>query len=317
MMNESLKQPIIFTLQSFVVSKEATYPLFVLSLLVYIVILVGNGALFTVIACEKKLHKPMYIMVCNLVACDLLGGTAVMTRLMHDFLSETRTISYEAAISQAFCVHTYGSAAQTLLSAMAYDRYVAICEPLRYHTIMTPGKLAALLFLAWGIAIGLVVVLFSFHAGIPLCGTLIMHIYCGNRPILSLACVPTPINNIYGLCMSWFLSTGSFLIISFSYVKILTACLLKRENKSNAKAIQTCATHLTIYVLFELASVIIIVTQRFDEVSPNAKKFCAILFIVVPPTINPIIYGIVMKDIRRGIVKLVKSRVSVEKMDSL
>ncbi|KAJ8412449.1 hypothetical protein AAFF_G00127850 [Aldrovandia affinis] len=152
----------------------------------------------------------MYIMICNLAACDLLGGTAVMTRLMFTFLTGEKTITYVAAIFQAFCVHTYASAVVTILSAMAYDRYIAICKPLHYHTIMTTEKLVALCLLAWFIAVGL----------------------------------------------------------------------------------------------------IIIVMQRFKDVSPNAKKFCTIMFIIVPPAINPIIYGIIMKEIRTNAIKLFKSTVS-------
>ncbi|XP_036379730.1 olfactory receptor 52K2-like [Megalops cyprinoides] len=304
-----LEQPIVFTLQGFVVATDEGYPLFVVSLLVYMVMIIGNGTVFMVIVADKKLHKPMYVMVCNLAVCDLLGGTAVMTRLMSDFLTGDKTISYVAAYSQAFTVHTYGSAAPTILSAMAYDRYIAICEPLRYHTIMTAWRLAGLCILAWFIAIGLVAVLFMLNIGTPLCGTLILHVYCSNRSILSLACVPTPINNIYGLCMTWFLSTGSFLVIAFSYIKILIACLVKREKNSKSKAIQTCATHLAVYVLFEFATVLIIVTQRFEEVSPNAKKFCAILFVIIPPAVNPIIYGIVTKEIRTSVFRLFKSPV--------
>ncbi|KAJ8412447.1 hypothetical protein AAFF_G00127830 [Aldrovandia affinis] len=196
-----LKQPIVFTLEGFIVTKEGGYPLFVISLIVYIVILVGNGTVLLVIITNKKLHRPMYIMICNLAACDLLGGTAVMTRLMFTFLTGEKTITYVAAIFQAFCVHTYGSAVATILSAMAYDRYIAICKPLHYHTILTTERLVALCLLAWFIA-------------------------------------------------------------------------------------------------------------RFKDVSPNAKKFCTILFIIVPPAINPIIYGIITKEIRTNVIRLFKSTVS-------
>ncbi|XP_064205595.1 olfactory receptor 52K2-like [Anguilla rostrata] len=301
-----LKQPIVFNLEGFVINRQQGYPLFVVSLIVYAVMLLGNITVVTVIAVDAKLHKPMYVMMCNLAVCDLLGGTTVMAQMMPQFLTGDKTIGYVAAIVQAFCVHTYGSAVATILSAMAYDRYIAICQPLHYHAIMTTRRLVSLCFLAWFIAVCLVAILFILNVGTPLCGTLIMHVYCSNRAILSLACIPTPINNIYGLCMTWFLSTGSFLVMAFSYVQILKACIIKQEKNSRSKAIQTCASHLTIYILFEIASVIIIVAYRFEEVSPNAKKFCAILFIIVPPTVNPIIYGVAMKDIRSNIAKLFK-----------
>ncbi|MBN3304085.1 O52K1 protein, partial [Amia calva] len=257
-------------------------------------IVAGNSVVFAVISIDKKLHQPMYIMVCNLCVCDFLGGTAVMSRLMHDFLSEDRSIPYVAAIVQAFGVHMYGAAAQTILSIMAYDRYVAICEPLRYHTIMTAGKLILLCFIAWWIAFTLILILFIMNVRVPLCGTLIMHVYCSNASILRLACVDTTVSNIYGLCITWFLSIGSLLVVAFSYIKI---------------AIQTCASHLTIYIIFLISSLVIIISQRFEQVSPNVKKFCSLLCVVLPPAINPIIYGINTKQIRTNIIKQFKKQV--------
>ncbi|XP_064159792.1 olfactory receptor 10A6-like [Anguilla rostrata] len=304
-----LKQPIIFQLEGFIVPKETAHLLFALSLLGYLATLTGNGVVCVAIFAEKSLHKPMYVMICNLVACDLLGGTAMLTRLMSDFLSEERTITYVAAIFQAFSMHTYGSATQTILSVMAYDRYVAICEPLRYHTIMTKGKLVGLCLTAWLIAFGLVLILFVMNVTTPLCGTLIVHVYCSNRSILRLACHPTPYNDIYGLVMTWSLSTGSFLVIAFSYIKILVACLVVRKETNKRKVIQTCAPHLVAYVIFEITSIIIIMSYRIPEISENMKKFCSILSIILPPIINPIIYGLVMRDIRVNIIKLFKRKV--------
>ncbi|KAJ8342721.1 hypothetical protein SKAU_G00326490 [Synaphobranchus kaupii] len=270
-----VKQPIVFTLEGFIITRQQGYPLFAVTLIVYAVMLLGNLIVVTVIATNAKLHKPM-------------------------------TIGYVAAIIQAFCVHTYSSAGFTIISAMAYDRYVAICKPLHYHTIMTTGRLVSLCFLAWFIAISLVLTLLSLNVITPLCGTFIKHTHCSNPVILRLACIPTPISNIYGLCMTWFLSTGSFLVITFTYVKILIACVVKQEKNSRSKAIQTCASHLAVYVLFQISGLIIVVTYRFPEVSHNTQKFCAILFFIVPPTVNPIIYGISMKDIRTNIIKIFK-----------
>lgn len=115
-----------------------------------------------------------------------------------------------------------------------------------------------------------------------------------------------------GLCMTWSLSTGTFLIIAFSYIRILHACIKQGRSDSGtrSKAFQTCASHLVLYVLYEIASVIIIVSQRFPSVSQNIKKFFSILFIIVPPALNPIIYGLVTKELRTSIIKQFTTRVS-------
>ncbi|XP_035290975.1 olfactory receptor 52K2-like [Anguilla anguilla] len=305
-----LKQPIVFTVEGFIITRQQGYPLFLVSLIVYAVMLLGNITVVTVIATDVKLHKPMYVMMCNLAACDLLGGTTVMAQLMPHFLTGYNTIGYTAAIFQVFVVHTYSLAVATILSAMAYDRYVAICQPLHYHTIMTTRKLVSLCFLVWFIVFCLVAILLILNGATPLCGTLITHVYCSNGAILRLACIPTPIINIYEMCSIWFLRSGCFLIIAFSYAKILQTCVIKREKNSRSKAIQTCASHLTIYILFEVSGFIIVLAYRLQEISPNARKFCAIITFIVPPTINPIIYGIATTDIRTSIVKLFKSTVS-------
>ncbi|XP_047463640.1 olfactory receptor 2K2-like [Mugil cephalus] len=306
-----LRQPIVFELEGFYIPPGQGPFLFFLALFTYVVVLLGNGIVLLVIIMDKSLHRPMFVMVCHLVVCDLLGATAVLPRLMMHFLTGQKRIGYGPAIAQAFSVHTYGVAVQTILAAMAYDRYIAVCEPLRYHAIMTSARLHSCCALAWLVALILIVVLFSFHTNVALCGQTIQHVYCSNRVILNLACRPTPINNIYGLCMTWCLSTGMFLIIAFSYIRILSASLRQGRTDSSvrSKAFQTCVSHLVVYVLYEIAAMAIIVSHRFPSASQNIKKFSSILFIIVPPALNPIIYGLVSKDLRAGILKLFKTRV--------
>ncbi|XP_023258542.1 olfactory receptor 2K2-like [Seriola lalandi dorsalis] len=300
-----LKQPIVFELEGFHVPPGYSSFLFVLALFNYMVVLMGNGVVVCVIIIDKNLHRPMFVMICHLVVCDLLGATAVLPRLMMHFLTGERRIAHIPAIAQAFSVHTYGVATQTLLGAMAYDRYIAVCEPLRYHAIMTSARLHSCCGLAWFVALLCIAVLFAFHMNTPLCGNIIKHVYCSNRAILRLACRSTPINNIYGLSMSWSVSTGIFIIIAFSYFRILQASV-KRSNVDSgvrSKAFQTCTSHLVVYVLYEIASVIIIVSHRFASASQDIKKFFSILFIIIPPAINPIIYGLVSKELRSSIIK--------------
>ncbi|KAM4620414.1 uncharacterized protein ACJ7VT_007107 [Polymixia lowei] len=311
-MTTPLKQPIVFELEGFLVPPGRGSSLFFLALLNYVVVLLGNGLVVSVILSDRTLHKPMYVMVCNLAACDLLGSTAVLTQLMVHFSTGLKRVSYVAAIAQAVSVHTYGVAVQTILAAMAYDRYLAVCEPLRYQAIMTSARLLFSCSLAWLVALLCIGVLFALNVGTPLCGATIKHVYCSNRSILRLACGPTPINNIYGLCMSWSVSTGTFLIIAFSYIRILYACMKRGRSGGGvrSKAYQTCASHLVIYVLYEIASAIIILSQRFPSISQNVKKFCSVLFIIVPPAVNPVIYGLVTKQLRTSIIKLFSTRVT-------
>ncbi|XP_029375561.1 olfactory receptor 13-like [Echeneis naucrates] len=300
-----LKQPIVFVLEGFHTPPGFGSFLFFLAFFNYMVVLLGNGVVVCIICVDKNLHRPMFVMISHLAVCDLLGATAVLPRLMMHFLTGERRIAYIPAIAQAVSVHTYGLAAQTLLAAMAYDRYVAVCEPLRYHTIMTSARLHASCALAWFVAVLCIAVLFALHMNTQLCGNIIQHVYCSNRAILRLACRSTQTNNIYGLSMFWSVSTGIFVIIAFSYFRILQASIKHGRDDSSvrSKAFQTCTSHLVVYVLYEIASVIIIVSQRFASVSQDLKKFFSILFIIVPPAVNPIIYGLVSKELRGSIIK--------------
>ncbi|KAM4726933.1 olfactory receptor 2K2-like [Anableps anableps] len=306
-----LKQPIVFQLEGFDVQPANGPFLFLLALLAYIVALLGNGVVICVIMTDKNLYRPMFVMICHLMVCDLLGATVLFPRLMMDLLMGLKKIAYIPAIAQAFCAHTYGAAMLTILSVMAYDRYIAVCEPLRYHSIMTSARLHSCCALAWIVALLLIVVLFSFHMNVPLCGRVIQHVYCSNRGILNLACIPTPASNIYGLVMTWTLSTVTFIPVAFSYIRILSVSLKqgRTNNSLRSKAVQTCAPHIIVYVLFQIASSIIILSQRFPSVSQNIKKFLSILVYIIPPIINPIIYGLVSKDLRVSFMKHFSIRV--------
>ncbi|XP_068187766.1 olfactory receptor 2K2-like, partial [Antennarius striatus] len=299
-----LKQPIVFELEGFDVPPGYGSLFFILVLFHFILVLLANGVVAFVIIKDKTLHRPMFVMVCHLVACDLLGGTAVLPRIAMQFFGQKK-IAYASAITQAFCVHTYGTSMQTILGVMAYDRYVAVCEPLRYPTIMTSTRLHTSCALAWIIALVLIGVLFAFHINVPLCGTTIKHVYCSNRSILSLACVPTPANSIYGLSITWVFSTSVFLTVAFSYFKILHASVQRRQTGSsiNSKAFRTCATHIAVYLINQIASLAIIVSYRVPSVSSNNKKFFSILVVIIPPAINPIIYGLASKELRESIIK--------------
>uniref|UniRef100_A0A3B3WSC3 G-protein coupled receptors family 1 profile domain-containing protein n=1 Tax=Poecilia mexicana TaxID=48701 RepID=A0A3B3WSC3_9TELE len=307
-----LKQPIVFELQGFDVQPGNGPFLFLLALLAYIAVLLGNGVVICVIMTDKNLHRPMFVMICHLMVCDLLGATMLLPRLMMDLLTGLKKIAYIPAIVQAFCAHTYGAAMLTVLAVMAYDRYVAVCEPLRYHSIMTSARLHSCCAVAWIVALLLIAVLFSFHMNVPLCGHIIPLTYCSNRGILNLACIPTPDRSIiFRLAMTWTLSTVTFILIAFSYIRILSVSFKQGRTNSSirSKAFQTCAPHIVVYVLFQIASLIVIVSYRFPSLSQNIKKFFSILIFIFPPIINPIIYGLVSKDLRVSFIKHFSNRV--------
>ncbi|XP_073335011.1 olfactory receptor 52N5-like [Pagrus major] len=288
------------------VSKDFTYPLFLFLFFSYLFIIVANLSIAVLVFIDKNLHQPMYLLFCNLSVNDILGNS-ILPRLLVDMLlpPSERLISYYECVVQAFTVHVCSTCSHTVLMIMAFDRYVAICNPLRYATIMTNKMLIKLTVSAWGVAFVLVGILLGLTIRLNRCRTIIRSPYCNNASLFKLSCENVFINNIYGLSMTWSVSTGIFLIVAFSYFRILLASVKQNRTDSvvRSKAFQTCASHLVVYVLYEIASLVIIVSYRFPSVSGNMRKFLSIMCIIIPPAINPIIYGLVSKEIRESIIK--------------
>uniref|UniRef100_A0A3P9N2G9 G-protein coupled receptors family 1 profile domain-containing protein n=1 Tax=Poecilia reticulata TaxID=8081 RepID=A0A3P9N2G9_POERE len=268
-----LRQPIVFELEGFDVPPGHGPLLFFLALFAYMVVLLGNGVVICVVMTDRNLHRPMFVMICHLVVCDLLGAT----------------LNYYPTLYMLCIVQT------EVCFLLSLCRYVAVCEPLRYHSIMTSARLHSCCAVAWIFALVLIAVLFSFHVNLPYCSRIIQHVYCSNKSIMNLACTPPLISNIYGQWM--------FVVIAYSYIRILRASFNIRT-----KAFQTCASHLVVYVFYEIATLIIVVSYRFPSITKNITKFLSILFIIVPPAINPIIYGLVSRDLRSSIIKRFSTR---------
>uniref|UniRef100_A0A8C4X5D4 Olfactory receptor n=1 Tax=Erpetoichthys calabaricus TaxID=27687 RepID=A0A8C4X5D4_ERPCA len=299
-----------FILEGFFFPPDARASLFVLTFFGYMIIVFVNLLVFLVIIFHKNLHEPMYVMLCNMIVCDLIGSSAVMPRLLSDFFVDIRIISFEACFIQAFCIHMYTCGSQLILTVMAYDRYVAICNPLRYSTIMTPWTIVKLCSIAWGGAFIMVVVLLSITIRLPKCKSVVVHAYCFNGALFVLACGDYLVNNIYGLFITYFLTTLSLSAIAFTYTKILIACFFKSQSVSKSKAIHTCATHLTVYIVFETTLLFSIMALRFPNINPNATKAIGTLMITVPPFLNPMIYGINTKEIRNNVLKWLNNKLS-------
>uniref|UniRef100_A0A8C4RSX6 Olfactory receptor n=1 Tax=Erpetoichthys calabaricus TaxID=27687 RepID=A0A8C4RSX6_ERPCA len=309
-MNNILGNTSGFILEGYYFPSEARVPLFLLTFFVYIIIVFVNVTLFLVVTLHKNLHGPMYVMLCNLIIFDLIGSSALMPRLMSDFFVDVKMISFEACVIQAICIHMYNLGAQLTLTVMAFDRYIAICNPLRYVTIMTPRMLVKLSLFAWGGAIVVVVVLLSTTLRLPKCKSLVVHAYCFNGALFVLACGDYSGNNILGLFVTYLLFTFSLSSIAFTYIKIVITCFFKSHNKPKSKAMYTCVSHLTVYIIFETALLFSILSTRFPNINPNMTKTFGTLMITVPPCMNPLIYGINTKEIRNSALKSLKKKIT-------
>ncbi|XP_028656795.2 olfactory receptor 4E1-like [Erpetoichthys calabaricus] len=298
----------ILYLQGFNFHANMTIPLFLCFFIIYLSIVVGNVAVIHAIIVNRNLHEPMYILLCNMSVCDLIGSAALLPRLMADLFAEVRPITFGLCITQAFSIHLYGTASQLILTVMAYDRYVAICDPLRYTSIMTSTTLMKLCCFAWGGAFILITILIGITARLPRCGKTLLAVFCNNSSLFSLSCVNTTLVNLYGLIITYFLSVFSLVTIVLTYSKILYSCLYKNDNRSKRKAIHTCATHLILYIFYEVILLFSIIVQRYPTGDTEVRKAIGILIMIIPPLLNPLIYGMNTKEIRRTVFRIVSHK---------
>lgn len=297
----------ILEIQGFVVSPKFTYPLFFLLLLVYITLLSSNIGLLVLIVTERSLHQPMYILYCNLSVNDLIGNTVLLPQLMAHIISTERFVTYGQCVAQAFCSHTFGSASHMILIIMAIDRYVAICHPLRYSSVMTTRTAIWLSASAWGLSLLLVSVLIGLTVRLSRCRSVVQNAYCDNASLFKLSCEDVSANNIYGLFFTVLLFSGSIGGIGVTYFRIVLICWMKKSKELNNRALQTCASHLVLYLIMLWSGFLTIILHRFPDY-PDLRKIAYILFHVVPSILNPVIYGMQTRPLRAKILKILSRK---------
>ncbi|XP_068587732.1 olfactory receptor 52N5-like [Cebidichthys violaceus] len=295
----------ILTLERLKLTSQSFIPAFVLLLLVYIFIVVSNIGLVVLIFKSRSLHQPMYLLFCNMSINDLFGATIIVPHLLRDLLlsDSERFICYTDCAVQAFCVHLHASVSHTVLMIMAFDRYVAICSPLRYASIMTGRTVAALSAAAWTAALLMVAILVGLSVRLSRCRSVVSNLFCDNASLFKLSCESVLVNNIYGLGYTVVLLGSSIGSVTLTYLKIAVVCLSSRNKSLNGKALQTCTTHLAVYVFLLVSGFIIVTLHRFPQLADH-RKVAAVMGHVVLPVLNGVIYGLQIKEVRQRIMAL-------------
>ncbi|XP_061072150.1 olfactory receptor 5AP2-like [Conger conger] len=276
---------------------------FAVTLLVYLFTLVVNMILIVTIILEKTLHEPMFIFLCSLCINEIYAASTFYPKLLLDLSSYMRVTSYEACLSQIFMLYSYAPCEFTTLAVMAYDRYIAICKPLNYHSIITPRKVMNLLIITWLLSICESFVVVGLVARLPLCGFNIDKIYCTAWAVIKLSCVDTTVNNVYGTLLSVF-HVSQVVLILLSYINIVKASARSQEQRN--KFMQTCLPHLISLTNFTVAIIFDIMYARYGPTTRllALRNFMSLEYLVVPPILNPLIYGLKMNQIRRKIFKI-------------
>ncbi|XP_078101481.1 olfactory receptor 4E1-like [Sander vitreus] len=299
--NETFNMDIL-QLEGLKVSPESSFPAFILLLLIYIFIMVSNIGLVVLIFADRSLHLPMYLLFCNMSINDVFGATVIIPHLLSDIFTPItdRYIYYINCAIQAFCAHFYGGTCHTVLMVMAFDRYMAICNPLRYAATMTNRMVVTLSVSAWAVSFILIAANIGLSVRLSRCRRVVINPFCDNASLFKLSCENIIVNQIYGLISSMGMLSVSMFTVMLTYLRIAMVCLSSKNKALNSKALQTCATHLAVYIIMLLSGSVIIILHRFPDLS-DQRKMAAILFHVIPPSMNVVIYGLQIKAVRQKI----------------
>ncbi|XP_017540133.1 olfactory receptor 52E8-like [Pygocentrus nattereri] len=295
------------SLEGHVELEKYRYVYFVICLVIFILIICCNSVVISVIYTNEHLHEPMYIFIAALLCNALFGAAAFYPKLLSDFLSETQVISHGACLFQAFCIYTYAAAEFTLLAVMAFDRYVSICKPLQYATLMKMSTVKKLLFFCWFIPsceIGISIIL-TYR---QLCKYKLNRIYCSNYSVAKLSCGDLTAVSTYGLSALPIAVCPPVMFVIYSYVRIIDVCL-KNSKDFRRKTLQTCFPHIFIFTTFSCTACFEVINSRFEGNVPHL--FAMIMSaenMVIPPLLNPIIYGLKMQEIWNRIKRILWKR---------
>ncbi|XP_056425523.1 olfactory receptor 1009-like [Hyla sarda] len=297
-----------FLLLGFQVSRGLRLFLFCLFLVVYCLIICGNLLIITLVSTSKNLHTPMYFFISHLSISDILLSTDIVPNMLHILLNNGGTMTFIGCITQFYFFCTSEIFECLLLAVMSYDRYVAICNPLRYSSIMTSGHSVILTVICWFFGFFMTLIYTITTAKLNFCGSnIIDHLFCDNLPLIKLSCSETFIVNLESYVIT---IPGIFIpttIIVMSYTYIVFVILRIPSNTGRQKAFSTCSSHLIVVSIFygSLFSVYVVPTKGK---TPTMSKILSLLYTVFTPLVNPIIYSLKNEDIKKAALETLHKR---------
>ncbi|XP_034051769.1 olfactory receptor 10A3-like [Gymnodraco acuticeps] len=288
-----------FLLSTYIHVGYLRYLCFMITAMLYIVIVVANTSLIVVICVNRSLHEPMYLFLCSLFVNELYGSTGLFPSLLVQILSDIHTVFAPLCFLQIFCLFTYVNIQFCNLAVMSYDRYLAICYPLQYNTRMTSNKAVIFIILIWLYSFVKVLITLSLNIRLTLCGNIINSLYCNNYLVVKLACSDTQVNNFYGYFGTVLTIFVPLFPILFSYMRILRVCF-SGSKQTRQKAVSTCTPHLVSLLNFSFGCGFEMFQSRFDKsgVPSVLRIILSLYFLIIQPLMNPVMYGLQMSKLR-------------------
>ncbi|XP_074046259.1 olfactory receptor 52A1-like [Macrotis lagotis] len=270
-----------------------------------IVALLGNVLLLIIIPTERSLHQPMYIFLAILAATDLGLCAAIVPKMLAIFWFSACTMAFDACLAQLFFIHGLQGMESGILLAMAFDRYVAICDPLRHTSILTPTILSRMILVVSVRAVVLVALLpilirrlHLFHT------TIIAHSYCEHMAVVKLAAENIQVNKSVGLFVAFTILGFDMIFVLVSYILIIWTVFHLPQKNARLKALNTCTAHIFVFLEFYVLAFFSFLSHRFGHLPPFTHILLSTIYLLVPPALNPIVYGVKTKEIRVKVLRI-------------
>ncbi|XP_036264475.1 olfactory receptor-like protein DTMT [Pipistrellus kuhlii] len=287
-----------FFLQGLLVEPEQQNLFYALFLAMYLTTVLGNLLIIFLIRLDSQLHTPMYLFLSNLSFSDICFSSVTIPKLLHNMQSQDPSIPYAGCLTQMYFFLFFADLESFLLVAMAYDRYVAICFPLHYTTIMSPKLCLSLVALSWGLTMLHAMLHTLLMARLCFCASnVIPHFFCDMSALLKLSCSDTQVNELVIFIMGGLILVIPFLLIIMSYARIVLSILKVPSARGMSKAFSTCGSHLSVVSLFYGTVIGLYLCPSADN-STVKEMAMAMMYTVVTPMLNPFIYSLRNRDMK-------------------
>ncbi|XP_003423196.3 olfactory receptor 52N4-like [Loxodonta africana] len=273
----------------------------------YVVAVVGNCGLLYLIRYEDSLHRPMYYFLAMLSLTDLVVCSSTIPKALSIFWFHLKEISFDECLVQMFFTHTFTGMESGVLMLMALDRYVATCYPLHYSTILTNPVIAKIGLTTFLRAVILIIPFTFLTKNLPYCkGNIILHTYCDHMSVAKLSCGNVKVNAIYGLMVALLIGGFDILCITISYTMILRAVVKLSSADARQKAFSTCTAHISAIIFSYSPAFFSFFSHRFGGhiIPPSCHIIVANIYLLLPPTMNPVVYGVKTKQIRDCVLRI-------------
>lgn len=302
---ENCTTPTAFTLVGLSDVPSLQVVLFVVFLSIYVIAVLGNLSIILVYKYSWNLHTPMYFFLANFSFLDICYISITVPSMLSNFLSEHKTISFYGCVVQLYFLMLLGSTECYILSAMAYDRYNAICQPLLYTNIMNKESCMTYIFGSWFIGVVNAIIHTTLTFTLPFCGSnMINYFFCDIPPLLNLAYTDTWVNELTTFVIGGLVTMGSLLLIIISYANIIFTILKIHSSSGRRKAFSTCASHFTVVTIFYGSGIFIYLKPRSDYIMEH-DRLVAIMYTVIVPLLNPFIYSLRNSDVKVAARKII------------